>query len=688
MGAAALLIAGCMSPAPTPAVTSSPGSPQATATATPVPTVVASPSPPAAVDAAAWYPISIFPDVRELGSTTMTAVTPTWFGFLAVGWTPRGGTSWWSRDGRDWTASLFQDPSLRNAMLTGVAASTDRVVAIGTMEALDGTTQDAIWTSPDGLSWTPTLTAPAGTFLTIGAVIRTATQFVVVGGVDDGDGRTVLWTSPDGAAWTETPLDVTGAPVQLADGPAGLLVLEHVNDDTGEGTSAAALLTGSVTAESHLPSGLVDRIAAGPGGYWAFAAPTGAPQSAVYRSTDGVTWTTAGSLPNAGWVGAAVAQVDGSVVAATEVEQDGVTDQVLRSADGASWTPVAWPSPLETGAAIAGLAVGHDGVVGVGSIGMRRAATWVGQSQATDAPAPLARDPEPTGCPSAEAWTANPDAVRDVVLRLSPTQRVTCSGTRTRRVSGYRGQPDGLGGTCAVSDTPEWLTGGCPSYPSGWLQGVAAPFGRTDTLDLFDVPTLPRTLKDGRWIVATGHFDDPRSSTCRAIGPEPGQLAEPIAVSIEHCRELFVVTKVEAATGPAAAPVDPAAGLAMPSTIALGPAFEGWDNLVLPAGTTFGFRELTPAAGTGVVVAVFHVADTAAAGSVEVAVVGDAGPMTSRSVLGVKVFQTADGSEAAFVVGSRVFRLQVESLESGPPPDQATSLEAALDALIRAALAA
>jgi hypothetical protein len=686
-GAAALLVASCIGPGPTPRPSATPAGPSNP----PTPTMAMSspspePSPVAAIDAAAWYPVSIFPDVRELGSATMTAVTPTWFGFLAVGWSPAGGTSWWSRDGRDWTAALFQDPSLRNATLTGVAASADRVVAIGTTQALDGTTQGRIWTSADGLSWTPTLSAPSSTFLTVNAVIRTATQFVAIGGIDDGDGQTVTWTSPDGAAWTETALDVGGAPVQLADGPAGLLVLDLVYGDTGDGTSEATLIGPSGTTRSSLPPGLVDRVAAGPGGYWAFAAPAGEPRSPIYRSTDGLTWTTAGSLPRAAWVGAAVVQNDGSVIAATEVEEDGVTDQVLRSADGATWTPVAWPSPMETGAAISGLAIGHDGVIGVGTIAMRRAATWIGHSLSSDPPGPLARDPEPTGCPAIETWSGRPAAVLDALLRLSAADRLACVGTTTIRVAGFLGEPDGLGGACAESDTPEWLTGGCPSYPSGWLQRVAAPFGRADTLDLFDVPSLPRTLKDGRWIVATGHYDDPRSSTCRAIGTD-GHLAEPVADSIQHCREHFVVTKIAVTSAPPAAPSDPAALVGLPATMQLAPAFQGWDNLVLPAGTTYGFREITPPAGAGVVVAVFRVSDPASARDVERAVLGDTGVSATVNVLGVPVAQGAAGSGPVFVVGSRIFRLEVETDDTSTPTEQAASLQAVLEALIRAALA-
>jgi hypothetical protein len=690
LGAAALLVASCLNgPSAVPSFVSQTPGPTASPIGTPAVSPIPSPSiqPAAAVDAAAWYPISIFPDQPALGVATMTAVTTTWFGFLAVGWTPTGGTSWWSNDGRNWTAALYQDPSLRDAMLTGVAASASRIVAIGATQARDGSTQAQIWTSPDGLAWTPILKVPPDTYYSVVSIVRTATAFVVVGTIDSGNSREAMWTSPDGIAWTETDLP-NGAPLQIADGPAGPLVLEVAGNAGAEGRSASLIGPSGVVAAA-LPPGQIDTIAAGPDAYWAFGEQASAigPGRPVYRSVDGQTWTRTGALPAMSTrlptsvIAAAVAQVGGALVVVTSAGDPSRPDEVLRSSDGSEWNTVTWPSPLEKGAYITALAVGLDGIVGVGSIGQRRAAAWLGQPLAADSPGPLARDPRPTGCPSRLTWSGTPSAVLEAVLRLTDAQRVHCLGSRTIRVGGFLAEPEGLGGACAATATPDWLTGGCLIYPSGWLEDVGAPFGRADTLQLFDRPTLPRTLKVRRWIVATGHFDDPLSSTCREVGPD-GKLDEPLAASVTRCRTHFAVTNIAAGVAPTPPPVDPAASLGLPTSDLLAPAFQGWDNMPLPLGTTFGFREVTPPAGVGVIVTVFAFVDPARASSALATVIGGGGTLNG-TVLGVTVARTADGSKAIFVRGSHIYALQVESQASSPSAQEISSLETVLEALIQ-----
>lgn len=688
IGAMALLLAGCVGPGPT-VEPSSVATPVPTASPGGMPTTSPVPSPtaaPATVDAAAWYPISIFPDEPALGTATMTAVTSTWFGFLAVGWTPSGGTSWWSGDGRDWTAALYQDRNLRNAMLTGVAASTTRIVAIGEAEAIDGQTHARIWTSADGLAWTTTFKEPADSFITFDSIVRTATAFVVVGTIDDGNGRVAMWTSLDGAAWTETDLP-GGAPMQIVDGPAGQLVLEDTGTADVEGRSAS-LIGPSGVVVAALPPGLIETVASAPDAYWAFAEPatsTG-PGIPVYRSVDGLTWTRTGALPTTSAIAAAVAQVNGSLAVVTSSGEPRRTPELFHSADGSRWDPVTWPSALEKGADITALAVGLDGIVGVGSIGWRRPAAWIGLPLTADPPGPLARDPLPTGCPSRRTWSGTPLAVLDAVLRLTDAQRVRCLGTTTIRVAGFLAEPDGLGGFCAATATPDWLTGGCGEYPSGWLEDVAAPFGRADTLDLFDRPALPRTLKVPRWIVATGHFDDPLSSTCREVGLD-GKRDEPLVESVSRCRAHFAVSSIAAYPAPPASPIDPAAALGLPATDLLAPAFSGWDDLVLPTGTTYGFREVTPADGAGVVVTVFRAVDPASGAAAARSIISAVGPTTLTAVLGVSVSVTGDGTQAVFSVGSRVFQLQLDGIDAPPTTSQAASLQHVLEDCIRAATA-
>ena len=246
--------------------------------------------------------------------------------------------------------------------------------------------------------------------------------------------------------------------------------------------------------------------------------------------------------------------------------------------------------------------------------------------------------------------------------------------------------PDGLGGTCAAVATPAWLTGGCPSYPRAWLSPIDAPFGRVDTLEVFSRKALAPALAMGQWVSVTGHVDDSQSSTCRLTGPEPGQLAQPAATSVKICRTHFVATSVSTVAPPVSPAVnpDPAAFLPLPAGMREAPDFQGWDNLALPNGTTYGFRDITPPGGLGVVVTVFQARSAAAAGRVETAVLGTVGPTTSGNVLGVTVSRTGGGSEAVFVVRSRTYELQIPSEIDGLTPEQAASLQAVLEALIGA----
>jgi len=660
--------------------------PVPSATTLPVP----SPSPsagPLAVDAAAWYPVSLFPDVLEDGPTTMSSVAATWFGYLGVGWTPRGGMSWWSADGRSWTAALHPDPSLRNARLTGVAASDTRIVAIGQTVAINGAAHAEIWTSSDGLAWKPTLRLPAESFATVDAIVRSHGVFVAVGSGDDE--TPVRWSSTDGAAWTETNLP--DAATRLADGPAGVLVTGG-EPDIADGTpSTAMLITPSGVTPTSLPPGRIDLIAGAPNAaYWAFAAPAAdsSSSSAVYRSSDASTWTRVADLPAASHAAAALPQPDGSILVTTQSDETGATDGILRLVGGSAWQAVTWPSPLETGSAITAFAAGSAGIVGVGAIGDRRIGAWFGQPAGANPPEPPQRDPVATGCPTKAALAAAPRDLLSVVVRVPAESRPRCFGSATLRVAGFLAEPDGLGGTCGATASPEWLTGGCPSYPDGWLQPLAAPYLQTDDLDLYARSTLAPALKQGHWVLVSGHFDDPLSSTCRLIGPEPGQLAEPIATSVKECRQHFVVTSVASSSAPPAPAVDPASNLGLPDADQLAPAFEGWDNLALPAGTVYGFRAVTPAAGSAITVTVFAVPTLVGARGVANALTANAGTPTSSVVGGVTVTRTSAGTQAVFLVGARVFRLEITSGDAGPTASQLASLDTVIQDLVRAAIAA
>jgi hypothetical protein len=55
----------------------------------------------------------------------------------------------------------------------------------------------------------------------------------------------------------------------------------------------------------------------------------------------------------------------------------------------------------------------------------------------------------------------------------------------------------------------------------------------------------------GHWVEVTGHYDDPASASCREVAdPRTGAIQLPRQVTIDNCRQQFVVTAVRLVAGP------------------------------------------------------------------------------------------------------------------------------------------
>ncbi len=100
------------------------------------------------------------------------------------------------------------------ATVTRVVAAADGLLAAGSTSAGDDHDVPAVWTSPDGVAWTP-VEAPALQDVTGTIEGLTVTEdggVVAVGQVtgpdpeEETDDRIGIWTSPDGAEWTRTDL--------------------------------------------------------------------------------------------------------------------------------------------------------------------------------------------------------------------------------------------------------------------------------------------------------------------------------------------------------------------------------------------------------------------------------------------------------------------------------------------------
>ncbi len=142
---------------------------------------------------------------------------------------------WVSSDGRNWIrvrhSAVFE--GIGDTLGQHVASDGEIVVAVGAESGggePDGDWSGAVWTSPDGTTWTR-YADEAGLF--DGAVVTDITRFrsgfVVVGfeggGCDSGSG--VVWTSPDGRSWTKAAVlaDTQLAAVTAWD--EGLLAVGH-----------------------------------------------------------------------------------------------------------------------------------------------------------------------------------------------------------------------------------------------------------------------------------------------------------------------------------------------------------------------------------------------------------------------------------------------------------------------------
>jgi len=150
------------------------------------------------------------------GHQTMRDVTMAGVRLVAVGSDGSGGDGdaavWTSPDGETWTRvphdeAVFGgagDQSMGRVTVGGVG-----LVAVG-YDYSDDDLDAAVWTSPDGVTWTR---VPHDEVIFGGADAQSMLGVAAVGGgvvavgfdYSGGDGDAAVWSSPDGATWTRMP---------------------------------------------------------------------------------------------------------------------------------------------------------------------------------------------------------------------------------------------------------------------------------------------------------------------------------------------------------------------------------------------------------------------------------------------------------------------------------------------------
>ncbi len=238
----------------------------------------------ASEEAAVWFsaepgaPLTRVAVSTGTGASQMSAVTAGPLGFFAIGTFNGSFAMWSSVSGQQWRPNA----GAQRVIDASPGAKVNTLVSVGTDVYAGGsvpngpTVQAALWLSGDGITWSmvgQSSRAFAGAANEEIFSIAPLTQgLVAVGGINFGSGWVpASWISPNGVSWsqpsTDFPVPSSVSPSAL--GPSGGMTAFDVSQ-----------VTGSVSKNSLIAAG------GGPDG------------QGVWRSTDGLHWSS-GGLPSA-----------------------------------------------------------------------------------------------------------------------------------------------------------------------------------------------------------------------------------------------------------------------------------------------------------------------------------------------------------------------------------------------------
>ena len=139
--------------------------------------------------------LAALPDSPAFDNGGMSAVINDGPGFLAVGWAGSQGTGaavWTSPDGLTWTRVL-DSPGLVRAQMQSVVKLDGGFVAVGW-----GSTGATAWTSQDGTTWKKAPTADSISDVEMVSLALGGKVVVAVGPPTPSGNATAIWTSPLG----------------------------------------------------------------------------------------------------------------------------------------------------------------------------------------------------------------------------------------------------------------------------------------------------------------------------------------------------------------------------------------------------------------------------------------------------------------------------------------------------------
>jgi hypothetical protein len=208
--------------------------------------------------------------------------------------------------GPAWSA-VTDHSAFAAATVHDVTANGAGFVAVGSVN-VNGAPNGAIWSSPDGLTWTAeTIDYPNATFLHVG---HAGTGFVAIGSQCAGEcAGSSFWSSPDGKSWTQQ-------------GDYQDMIFLVAVADTAAGVAAV-------------------------GADWTTGYPENPPDVAAYASTDGAAWTRSPTATGMKYATMGAVAPHGTGLVALGNTGPNIT--AWSSQDGKAWTTLTASSGLGTG---------------------------------------------------------------------------------------------------------------------------------------------------------------------------------------------------------------------------------------------------------------------------------------------------------------------------------------------------
>jgi len=213
---------------------------------------------------------------------------------------------WTSVDGVTWSRVPHDDAVFPPGWMSSVTVGGPGLVAVGSAE--DDVA--AVWTSPDGITWSrvphdAAIFGGEGNQRTMNSVAAGGPGLVAVGDHRTGGGwvYAAVWTSPDGITWSRVPHDEAAfgqSGVQsmssVTAGPSGLVA---VGSETSKGAPAVWTSPDGITW-SRVPhdeaafgsegSQMNSVTSGGPGLVAVGSTWLGTPDAVIWTSVDGITW--------------------------------------------------------------------------------------------------------------------------------------------------------------------------------------------------------------------------------------------------------------------------------------------------------------------------------------------------------------------------------------------------------------